>query len=261
MPSAETLIIPISSLPSKGYGYHIDKLEIPPLVYSDILEYQKELISSQNALTDFLVQLKHLLLPLHRGEEISLYDAVTLMALRSFASVCKDIGSPMTVTYTCPVHHKQEQLQVTMDNIKYGNMDKALKKAKAVILKGKERNIFVPTIGQFTDLASRIKTLLPTNNALRYLYILSMFQDAYEEDRISELINDFLTADTEDIFTLEWMYAQITSAFVGFKAECSSGKEPVVVFIDSFKPITDIFQNILSNRIFSQIPIIFREDD
>lgn len=261
MPSAETLIIPVEKFPSQGYGYTFSTIEVPPLVYADILEYQKELQGSKNSLSDFLIMLKHLLLPLHNGDRISLYDATALLSLRSFASVCKDLTAPMTINYLCPIHNKQEQLQVTMENISFGKLDKAFKKIKAVKLKDKERNIFIPTIAQFNTLANSIKTLLPANNALRYLYILSMFQDAYEEDKVTELVNDFMTADTDDIFTLEWLYAQITSAFSGFKANCANGKEPVVVFIDTFRPITEIFQNILSNRIFNQVQIIFREDD
>lgn len=261
MPSADTLIIPVAKLPSKGYGYHITNIEIPPMVYADILEYQKDLDASKNALSDFQVMLRHLLLPLQHGADISLYDASALLATRSFASVCKELASPMTITYHCPVHDKQEQLQVTMDSIQFGFMDKALKKIKAVRLKDKERDIIIPTIGQFLELADNIKTLLPANNALRYLYILSMFADAYNSDSVDELVQDFLSADTEDIFTLEWLYAQITSGITGFNANCSNGKEPVVVFINTFKPITEIFQNILSNRIFDKVQIVFREDD
>lgn len=260
MPSADTLIIPVAKLPSKGYGYHITSLEISPMVYADILEYQKDLEASKNALSDFQIMLRHLLLPLQHGADISLYDASALLAFRSFVSVCKELSSPMTITYHCPVHDKQEQLQVTMDNIQFGFMDKALKKIKAVKLKDKERDIIIPTISQFLELSDNIKTLLPANNAIRYLYILSMFADAYGEN-VNELVQDFLSADTEDIFTLEWLYAQITSGITGFNANCHNGKEPVVVFIDTFKPITEIFQNILSNRVFNQVPIIFREDD
>ena len=268
--------IAVKRLPSTGFKYNFKKLVIKPLVYQEILDYQSDIEKSKNAVSEYLIQIKYLISNIPNGDNCLLYDAPAIMAIRSFSSTCKDINSTITFSYHCPVHDKKEVLEVSLDKFHFNEMDSTFKKVKQIKLNEQLYNLRHPTIADFVYIANEYKTRVPVKQGLKYLFILSMFDDLYDngqdEDVVTnpliktQILKDILSAKHEDILVLEWLYRQITNSFDGFNATCKNnckteGDKPVVVKIDSLVPITEIFQNLLLSGLSGQIPIIFGETD
>jgi hypothetical protein len=264
-------------LPSTGLGYKFKKIAIKPMVYQEILNYQSDIEKSKNAVSEYLLQLKYLISSIPNGNNCLLYDAPAIMAVRSFSSTCKDINSTLTFSYMCPVHQKKEVMEVTLDKFHFNEIDKTFKKIKQVKLNEQVYDIRHPTVGDFINIAEEYKTKVPLKQGLKYLFILSMINDLYddslEEDsntgihslKKNQIIKDILNAKHDDIVVLEWLYRQITNGFDGFKATCKNdcqkeGENAVIVKIDSLIPITEVFQNILLSGLSSEIPIILGGD-
>lgn len=257
--------IPVDSLPSKGYGYSFNLLTIPQLVFSQILDYQAELEKQKNELSTLLVQLKHLVLNLEHGSEISMYDALPIMAIRTYTSASDKLTDYLKIKYYCPVHKKQEILEVKLGAMIFNDIDPNLTKIDEIRLNGNYHKFEIPTVKKFLDVANKFKTSVPINYAVKFIWLLSMFKDILgkEDDKFygNKILNDLLHANTTDIVTINKLYSMLTNAFTGFKATCKNGGEPVVVDINSISPITDIFRNILQTEKFDQTAIKYREID
>ena len=258
--------LPVESLPSKGYGYKFNMVRLPKLVFSQITEYSSEIYKCNNELSSFLCQLKHLLLNLPNGSEISMYDAIPLMAIRCYTSTSDKLTDFIKIKYHCPLHDRQEVMKVDMTKMKFNDIDPMLKKLKAVKLDGKYYDLRVPTVGEFVATANKIKMKLPKSHALKYLWMMSAFTGIEKDDKENEnladrVLNAISKGDSKDIIALNKIYSLLTGAFTYFVAHCSEeGGEPVVR-IPTIEPITDIFQNILLNEEFDQDTFDFREDE
>lgn len=256
--------IAVKRLPSTGKKYDFKKIILQPLVYKEILAYQSELEKSKNAVSDYICQLKNLILPIKHGDTLLMYDVPAVMALRAYGSVCKEINSQLSFSYECPVHHKKETLAVSLDKFHFNEIDKTYSKVQQIKLNEEVYDFKLPTVKDFLFIADTYKTRVPLNNALKYLLVLSHFSDLYEDSSMNkeQILYAVLNAKYEDVLVLEWLYKQITGCFDSFMANCKNeGGEPVMVKIDSLIPITDIFQNILLTGLSSEIPIILGEDD
>lgn len=257
--------IPVDSLPSKGYGYDFNLLEIPQLVFSQILDYQAELEKQKNELSTLLVQLKHLVLSLKNGPKISMYDALPVMAIRTYTSASDKLTDYLKIKYFCPVHQKKEIMEVKLGSMIFNDIEPDLTKIDSIRLNGNYYKFEIPTVQKFIDTANKFKMTVPLSHAVKFIWLLSMFKDILgnEEDKFlgNKILKDLMNADAKDIVVLNKLYSMLTNSFTGFKATCKNGGEPVIVDINSISPITDIFRNILQTEEFDKTAIKYREID
>lgn len=259
--------LPVSSLPSKGYGYKFNMVRLPKLVFNQITEYSSEVHKCNNELATFLCEIKHLLLNLQNGSEISMYDAIPLMAIRCYTSTSEKLTDFIKIKYHCPLHDRQEVMKVDMTKMKFNDMDPMLRKIKAVKLDGVFYDLRIPTVGEFVATAEKIKLKLPKTHALKYAWMMSAFTGIEKSDKENEnladrVLNAISKSDSKDILALNKIYSLLTGAFTYFVAHCGDkeGGEPVVR-IPTIEPITDTFQNILLNEEFDQDTFDIREDE
>lgn len=257
----KSLNIPVDNLPSKGYKYTVKSIEIPQMTFSSILSYQAEIEQCQNELSTFIAQLRCILMTLPDSEQLSLFDALPLIAIRVYASSCEQLTDYIKIKYQCPVHNKKETMEVRLKNMRFGDMDPLLKKIEFVKINDEKYKFKVPTVKEFLNIAELLKTRVPLSAALKYVYLMSMFEEAYNEKTRMTLLSAMFNATSKDIVTLNKLYQLITGAFLGFTATCNNGGESVTVPIDSIGPVTDIFQNILETEGFDETVLTLRENN
>lgn len=260
-----TIELPVNCLPSKGYGYNINIVKIPKLIFSQIMDYTSELDKSKNELSTFLTQLKHLVLTLEGGASFSMYDAIPIIAIRSYSSVNDKLSDKIKIKYNCPYHKRPEVMAVDLNKLKFNDIDPLLTKIDSIKINGKFYKFRIPTVKEFIDTVNEFKLLVPVPHAMKVLWILSMFADIGNKDVSKSILNAVMNmSNTEDIVLINKLYELLTGSFTHFVAESiedKEGGEPVVVRIKTITPITDIFQNIPLNQDFNQASINIRKDD
>lgn len=259
--TTKTLSLPVETLPSKGYSYKFNAINIPRMTFSEILNYQSDMESSKNETSDFITLLNDIILPLQNGGDILLYDAIPVIAVKIYNSTAETLTDFIKIKYECPYHHKKETLEVRLSNFQFNDMDQKLKKIKSVILNGKSYDFHLPTVSDFLTITETFKLRLPVENSLKYFYLLSMFKASYEEKSRMEILYAIKNATSKDIVTLNSLYTMITNAFTGFNALCNNGEETVTVRLKTIYPVTDIFQNILESERLDETAFDLRKDN
>ena len=253
--------LPVETLPSKGYNYKFKAVNIPRMVFSEILDYQADMERCKNETSEFITLLKNIVLTIPNGENILLYDAIPIIAVRIYNSTAETLTDFIKIKYECPVHHKKETLEVRLKNFRFNDMNPLLKKIKAVTIHGKAYDFVMPTVKDFIEITETFRLKAPVNNALKYFYLLSMFKDAYNPKHQLEILGALKTATSKDIVVLNSLYEMITGAFNGFMVTCNNESEPVAVRLNSISPVTDIFQNILESENLDEAAFDLRKDN
>jgi len=240
--------IPTDQLPSKGLLYPFSTLAVSRLKFSQIMEYSADLSYCQNELSRFLVQLKHLILNLPAGREVSMYDAIALIAIRTYMSTSADLTNNIRIKYQCPIHNKKEVIEVDLRSIRFEDIDEELVRVDTFRLGGKSYRFRIPTVAEFVDVAEHFKTSLPMNDLLatKYIWILSMFKDIMDKDKRMEILSAVknATADDDGILVLNTLYKKLSGAFQYLVAYCDQGGEKVMVKIPTVEPITQYFLDL-----------------
>jgi hypothetical protein len=231
------------------------------MVFAEILEYQSDMEQCKNEASEFITLLKDIVLPLPHGEDILLYDAIPVIAVRIYNSTAETLTDYIKIKYECPVHKKKETLEVRLKNFKFNDMNPLLRKIRSVNINGKAYDFVLPTVKDFLTITETYKLKTPVNNALKYFYLLSMFKASYEPKTQLEILGALKSATSKDIVVLNSLYEMITNAFTGFMVMCKNGSEPVAVRLESISPVTDIFQNILESENIDEAAFDLRKDN
>lgn len=248
----QTEEIPVDKLPSRGITYPFSYITLPKLKFSTIMEYQSDLSACNNELSKFIVQMKYLLGDLPSFGDLLMYDAIPLMAIRTYSSATSDISSRIQVKYTCPVHNRMESLEVDLSTMEFNDMDPKLAQIDYFRLSGVPYSFRIPKVREFIQVADHFRNTLPLKDkvATRMIWILSMFKEVLDKDKKLEIlkaVND-ATSENDDINTLNYLYSKLTDAFKFLKATCKQGGEEVKVLIPVIEPLTAYFLDISSCR-------------
>lgn len=243
------MIISVSDLPSRGYLYNIGSININPMTYKDINEYNKELSNTfiQKLYRDIKILEKDL------GEninEVAYYDLDALIFIKKSYTISK--SSRISVTYKCEQCDKDVDGMINTEEIQYTEFDEIIKKLHGIKLgDGIMYNIEFPKLGKVKkvcDIFMRFREDIDEN-----IFLLCCCIKEFELSP-NEVKRNIENAIKEDILSIEFVSRVMSGFYKEVTQICPKCGGKTVIRIQSL--MTDLFRLLRSNIKFDESKII-----
>lgn len=244
------MIISVTDLPSKGYSYNIGSVNINPMTYKEICDYNKELSNTfiQKLYRDIRLLEKDV------GEnvinEIAYYDLDALMFIKKSYTISK--SSKLNISYTCSKCKEEVDGMINTEEIRYTEFDDIVKKISGIKLGDHFKyNIEFPKLGKVKKVCDIFMRF--NENIDESVFLLCCCIKEFDLSP-NEVKRNIENAVKEDILSIEF----ITKVMSGFYKEvtqvCPKCGGETVIRIQNL--MTDLFRLLRLNIKFDESKII-----
>lgn len=226
-----------STLPSNGAFTGASYIDILPITYSKLSEYEDE--PASNTIQKILRDIKYFIEPIECWRDLLLFDLDALIFTSKYISVTSKPS--INLRFRCPDCGEFER-DLSIGSLKFTSLRPEDLKLKSVELRGTEFNLNLKTtIGAFYELLLELNKwdLKLTKSDLVLMAVLST---ANTRNQVYEAITK---ATGEDIEVIKYLTSGRLISSAEFNVNCSKCGKELVVRVDNL--ITDLFRCIHSN--------------
>lgn len=247
----------VQNLPSGGYGYTFDGINVSPMKYGQILEYLDNIPNDpiEKFYFDYCLlkaddpNIDNLLVP--DFEFVRFYKkAITVNKNCEYTTtlVCPDCGTKF--------YHK-----IHLTDIKFSSLDKSIIEGCCIKLGEREYNVKLPTIAEFFKVFNNYRRYKKTTD-MKLIKLIAMFEDAVKyPNQFESLVIDAQYDDVVALTMLYDLYYELLEPIVVYCPKCNDGIEDpskmrgMAVEIDSLT--ADFFRDLIVNNRVDRQKVLF----
>lgn len=254
------MTIPVSYLPSGGYGYPFPSVNVFPMNFLQITEYL-ESEPKDDPLEKYLFEITDLLKGDPQIENCYIMDVDFLIFYKKLITIGD--GQQFTLTLKCPKCGNKIEKTITMDkDIHFKQIDKGIMEGAMISLNDHKYETIVPTVKDFFKIFERyLKYRTVTNLDMIKTIALIKESDLYG----NQVQNDVLGAKYEDItllMALKELYYNQVENIMFHCPKCEKDLKPeerrgIAVSVDSLT--VDFFRELFVNCPIDESKIVFKQ--
>lgn len=252
--------IPVSKLPSGGYGYEFPDIQVSPMNFLQITRYLEN-IPSDDPLEKYLYEIKSLIDEDKRILDCYLMDVDFLIFYKKLITVSDD--ATFNISVTCPVCNETVKKKISLDkDVHFKQIDQGVMEGALIELGGHQYETIVPTVKQFFKVFEKYLKYRKIED-LSIIKTIALIKDF--EIRGNQVEEDVLGAVHSDItllLALKELYNNRLEPIEVMCPHCNEGKKPeerrgITVSVESL--IVDFFREICNNCPLDGSKILFKQ--
>ena len=252
--------IPVSQLPSGGYGYEFSDIQVSPMTFLQITKYLENL-PENDPLERYLYEIKSLIDEDKRILDCYLMDVDFLIFYKKLITVSDDAS--FTITVTCPDCHEQIKKTISLErDIHFRQIDRSVMEGAIIELGGHKYETIVPTVKQFFRVFEKYLKYRKIED-LEIIKTIALIKEF--EVRGNQVEEDVLGAKHSDItllLALKELYNDRLEPINVYCPKCNEEKGPeerrsITVSVGNL--IVDFFREICNNCPIDGSKILFKQ--
>lgn len=254
------MTIPVTLLPSGGYGYSFPSVNVSPMTFIQITKYLENLPKEDN-LEKYLYEITDLLNEDRQIENCYLMDVDFLIFYKKLITVSGDNVFKMSTN--CPICGKRLTKSISIDHdIHFKQIDKEVMEGAQIELNGHQYETVVPTVKDFFKIFERyLKYRTVTDLEMIKTISLIKESDLYG----NQVQNDVLNATHNDItllLALKELYFNRVEDIIFHCPDCDKDKkveERRSIAVSAQSLTVDFFRELCINSPINGQKIIFKQ--
>lgn len=231
------MIISSESLPSNGNYTKSETIQIRPLTYKEIKEYER--FEANNSVQKYIRDIDLLITRIPNWESLLLYDLDPLCFTIKYISVVDDKN--IKLLPSCPDCGKFE-VEFNIGDLDFIKLDNEILKYKGVTINGHLYTFtHLTTIADFRNLLYNLMKF-KVDFDKEELYFMALL---YDGSNLNQIYDDIQNAKRSDIALISYLSRMLSSSTQPITFKCPHCGKEVVVKLDNL--ITDLFQCIIYN--------------
>lgn len=252
--------IPVTSLPSGGYGYGFADIKVSPRTFLQITNYLENL-PENDPLERYLYEIKDLIEEDKNVLDLYMMDVDFLIFYKKLITVSED--NTFNISIPCPVCKHNIQKRVSLDHdIHFHKADPQIMGGAVIKLGGHSYETIVPTVRQFFKVFEKYLKYRKIEN-LDIIKTIALIKDF--ENHGNQVEEDVLGATHSDITLLKILkelYNNTLDPIEVFCPECNADKaieerRSIAVSVEPL--IVDFFREITINCPVDGSKILFKQ--
>lgn len=139
--------IPVSQLPSGGYGYGFADIQVSPMTFLQVTKYLENL-PENDPLEKYLYEIKNLIDEDKRILDCYIMDVDFLIFYKKLITISEN--ATFNVSITCPTCKEVIKKKISLDeDIHFKQIDRSVMEGAMIELNGHKYETIVPTVKQF----------------------------------------------------------------------------------------------------------------
>ena len=252
--------IPVSQLPSGGYGYDFADVQVSPMNFLQITKYLENL-PENDPLERYLYEIKSLIDEDKRILDCYLMDVDFLIFYKKLITISSDAS--FNISVTCPICHETIKKKISLDrDIHFRQIDRGVMEGALIELGGHKYETIVPTVKQFFKVFEKYLKYRKIED-LDIIKTIALIKDF--DMRGNQVESDVLGAMHSDItllLALKELYNNRLEPIEVFCPKCNEEKgveerRGIAVSVESL--IVDFFREICNNCPLDGSKILFKQ--
>ena len=252
--------IPVSQLPSGGYGYEFADIQVSPMNFLQITKYLENL-PSDDPLERYLYEIKSLIDEDKRILDCYLMDVDFLIFYKKLITVSDDAS--FNISITCPVCKETIKKKISLDrDVHFRQIDRGVMEGALIELGGHKYETIVPTVKQFFKVFEKYLKYRKIED-LDIIKTIALIKDF--EIRGNQVEEDVLGAKHKDItllLALKELYNNRLEPIEVYCPHCNESKgleerRGIAVSVETL--IVDFFREICNNCPLDGSKILFKQ--
>ena len=252
--------IPVSQLPSGGYGYAFPSIRLEPMTFIQITKYLENIPDSKDELGRYLYDIELLAEDDKNIKNCYIMDVDFLIFYKKLCTISKDLTYQIDIK--CPECGKNIRYGVSLEqDIKFKQIDEKIMNGAKIKLGSNEYETIIPTVNDFMKVF-KIYLKYRKIQDLKMIKTIALIKGF--ENNGNQIEDDVLNATHSDItllMALRDLYYDRVEPIELYCSHCNSGKAPeerrsVAVSVDSL--ITDFFRELFINSPIDGTKILFK---
>ena len=252
--------IPVSQLPSGGYGYAFSDIQVSPMNFLQITRYLENL-PENDPLERYLYEIKSLIDDDKRILDCYFMDVDFLIFYKKLITISDN--ATFNISISCPVCHESIRKTISLDkDIHFKQIDRNVMEGAIIELGGHKYETIVPTVRQFFKVFEKYLKYRKIED-LEIIKTIALIKDF--DIRGNQVEDDVLGAQHNDItllLALKELYNNRLEPIEVYCPKCNDGKEPeerrgITVSVETL--IVDFFREICNNCPLDGSKILFKQ--
>ena len=252
--------IPVSHLPSGGYGYEFPDIQVSPMTFQQITVYL-EGMPEHDPLEKYLYEIKNLIDEDKRILDCYLMDVDFLIFYKKLITVSDDLT--FSLSLPCPVCKETIKKTISLEHdIHFRQIDRSVMEGAMVELGGHKYETIVPTVREFFKVFEKYLKYRKVED-LKLIKIISLIKDF--DLRGNQVEADVLGATHKDItllLALQELYTNLVEPIQVFCPRCNAEagveeRRSIAVSVEDL--IVDFFREIPNNCPLDGSKILFKQ--
>lgn len=252
--------IPVSQLPSGGYGYSFADISVSPMTFLQITHYLEN-IPENDPLEKYLYEIKNLIDEDKRILDCYLMDVDFLIFYKKLITISDE--ATFNISINCPVCHESITKTISLEeDIRFKQIDRNVMEGAIIELGGHKYETIVPTVKEFFKVFEKYLKYRKIED-LSIIKTIALIKDF--ELRGNQVEEDVLGAKHKDItllLALQELYNNRLEPIEVYCPKCNEGKDheerrSFVVSVDSL--ITNFFQQITFANPIDSRKVLFKQ--
>lgn len=238
------MFLQTSMFPSQGFGVPFKEIDIQPMSMRKILDFQAEYETPRLSwVAKMYIMITHFLLDNPQAMAMPVCDLYVLLAYTSYLSTTQEFRNRYQLEFDCPHCKKHTIGQITLNNLKFDNIDKVFWRLQSIEISGKQFFVRIPSVREFYEVLGRYKHMPLDENSARVLFVLSCLKDYAGLSEFYEAINE---SKLDDIALINYLFVNMCCPLKPVKISCTKCKGGAVS-VDFINKLTDLFRLISLN--------------
>lgn len=252
--------IPVSKLPSGGYGYGFSDVRVSPMNFLQITRYLENL-PENDPLERYLYEIKSLIDEDKNILDCYIMDVDFLIFYKKLVTISD--SAEFNVSITCPVCHNSISKVISLDrDVHFKQIDRNVMEGAMIELGGHKYETIVPTVRQFFKVFEKYLKYRKIED-LDIIKTIALIKDfdirgnQVEEDVLGAMHNDITL-----LMALRELYNNRVEPIKLFCPNCNKDKseeERSEVTVSVEKLIVDFFREISINCPLDGSKILFKQ--
>ena len=252
--------IPVSQLPSGGYGYSFSDIQVSPMTFLQITKYLENL-PENDPLERYLYEIKSLIEEDKRILDCYIMDVDFLIFYKKLITISEDAS--FTITVTCPVCHESIKKTISLEqDIHFRQIDRNVMEGAVIELGGHKYETIVPTVREFFKVFEKYLKYRKIED-LDIIKTIALIKDF--DIKGNQVEADVLGAMHKDItllLALKELYNNRLEPIEVYCPNCNNDKNieerrGITVSVESL--IVDFFREICNNCPLDGTKILFKQ--
>lgn len=252
--------IPVSQLPSGGYGYGFSDIQVSPMTFLQITKYLENL-PENDPLEKYLYEIKNLIDEDKNILNCYMMDVDFLIFYKKLITISEDAS--FNIQITCPVCHESVTKNISLErDVHFRQIDENVMEGAIIELNGHKYETIVPTVKEFFKVFEKYLKYRKIED-LEIIKTIALIKDF--DLRGNQVEEDVLGATHKDItllLALKELYNNRLEAIEVFCPGCNEGKSQserrgITVSVENL--IVDFFREICNNCPLDGSKILFKQ--
>ena len=252
--------IPVSQLPSGGYGYEFADIQVSPMNFLQITRYLENL-PENDPLEKYLYEIKSLIDEDKRILDCYLMDVDFLIFYKKLITISEN--ATFTISVKCPICGESIKKTISLEkDIHFRQIDRKVMEGAYIELGGHKYETIVPTVKQFFKVFEKYLKYRKIED-LEIIKTIALIKDF--DIRGNQVEDDVLGATHSDItllLALKELYNDRLEPIEVFCPKCNEGKgveERRGITVSVGTLIVDFFREICNNCPLNGPEILFKQ--